>query len=107
MRVMGAPMMDVLMLVSPSGVLGGLLEGANEGAFGELDFEAVVLQRFCVGHGGVGGATEIFCAGGLAFEDFFGFTGAPGFGSYATEGDAHALHASAAHVDDDGGGREG
>ena len=50
---------------------------------------------------------EEFGAGGLAFEDAFGFGRAPGHGAHAAEGDADLREAAVGGLSDDCGGGQG
>src|SRR4030095_10945103 len=79
---------------------------AHKGAFGQFDFEGIVMERFGVSERGLSRSTKILLIGIAAFEYLLSFQGAPRLGANAAQRHAHALHALALHLGHNGGGRQ-
>src|SRR5580698_3268056 len=86
-----------------SGGFCGHSESADNAATRELNLEAVFAGRASVFQGSLCGFHEVGAVGSTAFEGFFSFEGAPGFGTYASERDAYVLYLPARHLHNDGG----
>src|SRR6266511_3424098 len=66
---------------------------ADEGAFGEFDFEGIVLQMSGASESCLRRGAKILLVGVAAFEYLLGFYRAPRLGANASQRYAHALHA--------------
>ena len=79
----------------------------GDAAFGQWNFKAVFALRLCAMQSRFGGLTEYLFVGRLAVQNPLCFERAPGFGAYASQGDADKVQLAAVDHGHDGRRREG